>query len=48
MIETDLESATRDVVRQTYEVFADHEIDEVIERLYRERTEQIRRLGETV
>jgi len=38
----DLNTAIREVVLASYEMFADHEIDEAVERLYRERAAELR------
>lgn len=39
---TDLNKAINEVVAASYEMFADHEIDELVARLHRERAEELR------
>jgi hypothetical protein len=43
---TELEQAIREVIRDSYEMFGDHTLNEELERLYRERAEQLRRLDD--
>ena len=40
--QTDLDQAIHELIRSSYEMFADHEIDEQVARLHRERAEELR------
>ena len=45
MPSTDLDQAIHEVIVASHEMFADHAIDEAIERLHREHAEELRKVN---